>query len=184
MAYLRAPLYCHFFDIQLQKQAHSILSGIGSWQCIENGVTRDSTVKAGTGRLTGRGNRRPEVISDVISGRRKSISIGGIWGIPIQLVSPLTNVGQEKCSVGSMWNKIKIGPKGSSVVSLSEPAWSLNVCFDDVQLNWYMPCLYATCYRGFCQGVWISAAFEDPFPFVPQFCCFSRPSRISSLTLK
>lgn len=60
------------------------------------------------GQLTGRGNRRPEVISDVISRRRKSISVGGIWAIPIQLVSPLTNVGQEKCIVGSVWNMIKI----------------------------------------------------------------------------
>lgn len=54
------------------------------------------------GQLTGRGNRRPEVIRDVISRRRKSISIGSIWGIPIQLVSLLTKVGQEKCFVGNV----------------------------------------------------------------------------------
>lgn len=67
-----------------------------------NGVTRDSGVEEGMGQLTGRGNRRPEVIRDVISRRRKSISIGSIWGIPIQLVSLLTKVGQEKCFVGNV----------------------------------------------------------------------------------
>lgn len=128
----RAPLHCHPFEIQLQKQADSILSSVGSWQCIENGVTRDSTVKAGMGQLTGRGNRRPEVIGDVTSRGRKSISIGGIWCIPIQLVSPLTNVGQEKCLLAC-----RVRSKSASV-SLSEPAWSLNVCFDDFQLYVYL----------------------------------------------
>lgn len=114
---------------------HSILSGVGSRQCIENGVTGDSIVEVGMGQLTGRGNRRPAVIRDVTSRRRKSISIGSMCSIPIQLVSLLTNVRQEKCFVCNMWNKIKNSHWGASVVSLSELAWSLNDCFDDLQFN-------------------------------------------------
>lgn len=84
----------------------SILSGVGSRKCIENGVTGDSIVE-GIGQLTGRGNRRPAVMRDVTSRRRKSISIGSISSIPIQLVGLLANVRQEKCFVSKMWNKIK-----------------------------------------------------------------------------
>ena len=76
--------------------------------CIENGVTRDSTVKVDVSQLTGRGNRRQEVICDVISRGRKSISIGGIWDIPIPVSQPINKVGQEKHFVGSTQNKIKI----------------------------------------------------------------------------
>lgn len=74
----------HSSEIQSQKQAHSTLSGTGSRHHNENGVTRDSGAELGIGQLTGRGNRRPEVICDVISRRRKSTSIGSTQGIPVE----------------------------------------------------------------------------------------------------
>lgn len=117
---------------------HSILSGVGSRKCIENGVTGDSIVEVGIGQLTGRGNRRPAVIRDVTSWRRKSISVGSMSGIPIQLVGPLTNVRQEKCFVSSMWNKIKNSHCRASIISLLKLAWSLKVCFDHFNFNQYI----------------------------------------------
>lgn len=57
-----------------QKKAYSILSSVGSTHQNENGVTGDSGAVQKAGQLTGQGNRRPEVIGDVISRSRKSIS--------------------------------------------------------------------------------------------------------------
>lgn len=120
MGHSRAPL-CLSYLWNTARSRHAfnaILHRIYTSQW-EWGHRRQSTVKVGVGQLTGRGNRRPEVIGDVINRGRKSISKEGICGNSIQLVRPSTNVEQEKFSVGSTENKIKVSLWGSSVDSLS-----------------------------------------------------------------
>lgn len=72
------------WNIPLWKHVHSPLSREGSRLSIEKGVTRDSRIES---ELAGRGNRRPEVICDVICRRRKSPLVGDTLGIPAELAN-------------------------------------------------------------------------------------------------
>lgn len=74
---------------------HSPLSRVGSTLGIEKGVTRDRRTESELGHLTGRGNRRPEVIFDVTSIGRKSPSVGDRLGIPTDLGNRSSNAGLE-----------------------------------------------------------------------------------------
>lgn len=58
---------------------------------LRKGVTRDTGIESQLGPRTGRGNRRPEVICDVNSRRRKSPSVGDTLGIPTECASLLTD---------------------------------------------------------------------------------------------
>lgn len=80
------------WNIPLRKHVRSPLSREGYRLRIEKGVTRDGWIES---ELAGRGNRRPEVICDVIIGRRKSPSVGDTLGIPTELASLLTNTELE-----------------------------------------------------------------------------------------
>lgn len=72
------------WNIPLWKHVHPPLSREGSRLGIERGVTRDRRIES---ELAGRGNRRPEVICDVICRRRKSPLVGDTLGIPTELAS-------------------------------------------------------------------------------------------------
>lgn len=91
----QAPLCCHVVEIQLWKRARSALSRVGSRLGIEKGLTRGSRTESRLGHVTGRGNRRLEVIRDVINRRRKSPSVGDTVGLPTELDSLATNARLE-----------------------------------------------------------------------------------------
>lgn len=107
-ACFRAPLCCHSSKIRSQKRAYSILSSAGSTHHNENGVTRDSGAELGVGQLTGRGNRRPEVIRDVIKQKEEVHLQRERGGCPhTVLVGQLTKAGQEKsCVRGTSWKSL------------------------------------------------------------------------------
>lgn len=85
----------------------------GSKERNENGVTRDGKVKVALDRLTGRGNRRPGLIGDVIGRRRKCISIGGTWGNAIRLA----DVGEGNYFLGIEQNQSHLQELGATMGS-------------------------------------------------------------------
>lgn len=128
-ACFRAPLCCHSRKIPSQKRAYSILSSAGSTHHNENGVTRDSRAELGVGQLTGRGNRRPEVIRDVTKQKEEVHLQWERMGCPhTVLAGQLTKGGQEKSSArGTSWKSL------TKVVFFFVvlQRWSINICSGD-----------------------------------------------------
>lgn len=107
-----------------------MLSTRGPRRCIESGVTGDGKEKGAACQLTGKGNRRPEAISDVIRGRGGSSSLRGVYGAsPCILGNSLTDVGPRAVSC---WRWMEEDPNGcfrglhgtcQRTVKDTEPHW-------------------------------------------------------------